>query len=204
MRSIDLGLPSGTKWASMNVGAESPEGYGNYYAWGEIEPNKASAYTPENYKFYDSATSSVTKYNNTDNKMTLDLEDDVAKVVMGGEWHMPTSAQCAELIHNTTSSWTTDYEGTGVAGAIFASNKNRNSIFFPSAGIVFQDGSVGQGEWFEVWSSSRNSNPGSACDVGGDAGGCSLNTSTYYFGFPTRGVLGELNDYNPGGGGEAV
>ena len=199
--AIDLGLPSGTKWASMNVGAESPEGYGNYYAWGEIEPNKASAYTDENYRFYDSATSSVTKYN-TDNKMTLDLEDDVANIVMGGEWHMPTSAQCAELLDNTTSSWTTDYNGTGVAGMILTSNNNRNSVFFPAAGMVFHNGSGGQGDGFYIWCSSLVSeNTTSAWLAGGSVDYGDLDQIYRFFGLSVRGVIGELNDYNPGGGG---
>lgn len=202
--AIDLGLPSGTKWASKNVGAESPEGYGNYYAWGEIKPNKASAYTPDNYKFYDSATSSITKYNNTDNKMSLDLEDDVANIVMGGEWHIPTSAQCAELIDNTTSTWTTDYNGTGVAGAIFTSNINRNTIFFPAAGAVGDEGSIYQGEWFDVWSSSRDSDSWGAWNMGGNSRGYDLGSGDRCYGLSVRGVIGELNDYNPGGGGEAV
>ena len=200
-KAIDLGLPSGTKWANMNVGAESPEGYGDYYAWGEIIPNKANAYTVANYKWYDSSAHNMSKYNDTDNKTTLELADDAANIVMGGDWHMPTSAQCAELLDNTTSSWTTDYNGTGVAGMIFTSN-NGNSIFFPAAGVVVGGGSVGQGEWFNVWSSSRDSDSRNAWSMGGDCFGCSLNDNYRCDGLSVRGVLGELNDYNPGGGGE--
>ena len=199
--AIDLSLPSGTKRANMNVGAERPEGYGNYYAWGEIKPNKATAYTPDNYKWYDSSANDMSKYIDTDGKMTLDLQDDVANVVMGGKWHMPTSTQCAELIDNTTSSWTTDYNGTRVAGIIFTSNNNRNSIFFPAAGVVMDGGSVSQGEWSGVWSSSRYSNSWEAWDMGGGSGGCNLGYYGRFLGLPVRGVIGELNDYNPGGGG---
>ena len=199
-KAIDLGLPSGTKWANMNVGAECPEGYGGYYAWGETEPNKASAYTPQNYRFFHDG-GEYSKYNSTDNKMTLELADDAANIVMGGDWHMPTSAQCAELLDNTTSSWTTDYNGTGVAGMIFTSN-NGNSIFFPAAGIVVDGGSVGQGEWFGGWSSSRSSNSRDAWSMGGNSEGCDLHGDDRCGGLSVRGVLGELNDYNPGGGGE--
>lgn len=202
--AIDLGLPSGTKWASMNVGAESPEREGNYYAWGEIEPNKASAYTLENYRFYqiDNGVSSLTKYNSTDGKMTLDLEDDAAHVVMGGEWHIPTPAQCVELLDNTTSSWTTDYNGTGVAGLILASKNNENSIFFPAAGYISPDGSGGQVEGFYVRTSLWYSeSPELAILMGASkSGGGGLRPGPRYFGFPVRGVIGELNDYNPGGG----
>lgn len=198
--AIDLGLPSGTKWANMNVGAESPEGYGDYYAWGEIVPNKASAYTPQNYRFYPgNDNDDYTKYNDTDNKMVLDLADDAANVVMGGDWHMPTSAQCAELLDNTTSSWTTDYNGTGVAGMIFTSNNNGNSIFFPAAGVVIDEGSVDQGGWFNIWSSSRSSYSWGAWYVDGGSKGCYLYDDYRCYGISVRGVLGELNDYNPGG-----
>ena len=200
--AIDLGLPSGTKWANMNVGAESPEGYGDYYAWGEIVPNKASAYTPQNYRFYPgNDNDKYTKYNDTDNKMTLDLEDDAANVVMGGDWHMPTTAQCAELIDNTTSSWTTNYNGTGVAGMILASNSNGNSIFFPAAGILIDGGSSGQGEEFDAWLSSRISSPWRAQVLDGYSDEITLFITNRYRGHSVRGVLGELNDYNPGGGG---
>ena len=202
--AIDLGLPSGTKWANMNVGAESPEGYGDYYAWGEIVPNKATTYTLQNYRFYPgNDEDEFTKYNSTDGKMALYLADDAANAVMGGDWHMPTSAQCAELLDNTTSSWTTDYNGTGVAGMIFTSNNNGNSIFFPAAGVVVGRGSIGQGEGFSVWSSSRNSGSGDAWNIYGYSEGYYLgDESSRDGGLSVRGVLGELNDYNPGGGGE--
>lgn len=193
--AIDLGLPSGTKWANMNLGAESPEGYGDFYAWGEIAPNKASAYTPQNYRFYPgNDKDEFTKYNSTDKKMTLELADDAANVVMGGDWHMPTSAQCAEFLANTTSSWTTDYNGTGVAGMIFTSN-NGNSVFFPAAGGVWDKGPEDQGEWFGIWSSSRNSNSWYAWCMDGNSEGYYLDDrGSRSFGLSVRGVLGELNE----------
>lgn len=108
--SVDLGLPSGTLWATMNVGATKPQQYGDYYAWGEVEIKDETAYTYNKYRFYPgNVVDEYTKYNSTDNKMTLDLTDDVANVVMGGKWHMPSRAQLNELTANTTSSWTTDY-----------------------------------------------------------------------------------------------
>jgi hypothetical protein len=118
---------------------------------------------------------------------------------MGGDWHMPTSSQCAELLDNTTSSWTTDYNGTGVAGIILTSNNNGNSIFFPAAGVVVNRGSVGQGEWFGIWSSSRYSLSRGAWYMDGGSEGCDLSNSDRSGGLSVRGVLGELNDYNPGG-----
>lgn len=132
--------------------------------------------------------------------MILELEDDAANVVMGGEWHMPTRAQLKELTANTTSSWTTDYNGTGVAGAIFTSNSNGNSIFFPAAGVIWDEGPEGQSEWFNVWSSSRDSNyPGDAWYLYGGGDFMSVYYDYRYGGLSVRGVLGELNDEEGGG-----
>ena len=197
---VDLGLSSGTLWATCNLGASSPEQYGDYYAWGEVETKDVTAYTYDNYRFYPgNDEDEYTKYNSTDNKMTLDLTDDVANVVMGGEWHMPSRAQLNELTANTTSSWTTDYNGTGVAGAVFTSNINGNSIFFPAAGGVFDGSAEDQGEWFGVWSSSRYSNSGRAWYLDGISDGMFMGGSNRYYGLSVRGVLGELNDEEGGG-----
>ena len=83
--AIDLGLPSGVKWASFNVGATKPEEVGEYYAWGETSTKQD--YSLETYKWYDGA---FTKYNVDDNKIVLDLEDDVAHVKWGDDWRIPT------------------------------------------------------------------------------------------------------------------
>ena len=191
---VDLGLSSGTLWATCNLGASSPEQYGDYYAWGEIAPKETTAYTKEGYRFYPGNQGEYTKYNSTDNKMTLGLTDDVANVVMGGDWHMPSRAQFNELTANTTSAWTTDYEGTGVAGVVFTSNINGNSIFFPAAGGVFDGSAGGQGVDFRVWSSSRNSGSGSAGLLGGGSGYMYMYYDYRYYGQSVRGVLGELNE----------
>ena len=188
---VDLGLPSGTKWATCNLGASSPEEYGDYYAWGEIAPKETTAYTEEGYRFYPgNDEDEYTKYNSTDNKMTLDLTDDVANVVMGGDWHMPTGHQCAELLENTTSAWTDNYEGTGVAGMVFTSNANGNSIFFPAAGEVFDGAAEGQGVNVVVWSSSRNSYSYSAWYLAGGSVGTGMGSERRSGGLSVRGVLG--------------
>lgn len=144
LKYVDLGLPSGILWATCNLGASSPEQRGDYYAWGEITPNKDTAYTWNNYTF--GTNSNLTKYNTTDNKLVLEPEDDAGHVVLGGQWHIPTKAQLEELITNTSRSWTTDYDGTEVAGAIFTSNVNGNTIFFPASGDVWDGAIEGQGE----------------------------------------------------------
>ncbi len=143
---VDLGLPSGTKWAACNVGATTPEAYGNYYAWGETEPK--TTYSWATYKWCNGSSSTLTKYCNnasygkdsfTDDKTVLDLEDDAAAVNWGGAWRMPTDAEWTELRENCTWTWTYYYNGTGVAGRIVTSKINGNSIFLPAAGCRSRD-----------------------------------------------------------------
>lgn len=138
VEAVDLGLPSGTLWANMNVGASCPEDYGDYFAWGETTPKVD--YDWNNYKWCNGDWDSMTKYctdssygynDFVDNKTVLDAEDDAAHVNWGGDWRMPTYAECQELFENTTSEWTTQ---NGVNGRKFTSKTNGNSIFIPAAG----------------------------------------------------------------------
>ena len=130
--AVDLGLS--VKWASCNVGAESPEEYGGYYAWGETE--EKSDYSWETYKWCNGSRNTLTKYctkssyGTVDNKTVLDPEDDVAHVKWGGNWRMPTKAEQDELCTECTWEWTTlnGVNGYEVAGP------NGNSIFLPAAG----------------------------------------------------------------------
>ena len=99
--AVDLGLPSGTLWADRNVGADAPEAYGDYFAWGEVTPK--TEYNWSTYKWCNGDAYSQTKYftsssyGTVDGKTTLDLEDDAAYVNMGSEWRMPTNAEQDEL-----------------------------------------------------------------------------------------------------------
>lgn len=183
--AVDLGLPSGTLWCDRNIGASSPEEYGDYYAWGEIAPNKAT-YTSQNYRFY-----SNSKYNSTDGKETLDPEDDAAHVVMGGEWHIPSDTQLKELINNTTTAWTTDYNGTGKVGMIVTSKINTNSIFFPAAGIS-ADGTSDPGIRFSIWSSARRRFEDYAAStlIGNSSGMEYYSDEDRWRGLSVRGVIG--------------
>lgn len=146
--SVDLGLS--VKWASHNLGAKEPEGYGCYYAWGEIE--KKSSYTWKNYRFRSSGETltdvKFNKYNSkpnsgtVDSKTTLDLVDDVAHAKWGGEWRIPTPDEFRELLNNCTWTWTTQ---NGVNGYKVTSKKigyENSSIFLPAAGF-FAGESVG-------------------------------------------------------------
>ena len=130
---VDLGLS--VKWATCNVGASSPEGYGSYFAWGETSPK--SEYTWANLKYCnDTAGDSFSKYNQNqdgtkDNKTVLDLSDDAARANWGGSWRMPTIAEFQELIDKCTWTWTTV---NGKNGYKVVSKSNGNSIFLPAAG----------------------------------------------------------------------
>ena len=134
---VDLGLPSGLKWAACNVGATKPEEYGNYYAWGETEPK--TTYSWATYKWCNGSSSTLTKYCNnasygkdsfTDDKTVLDPEDDAAAANWGGAWRMPTDEEWTELRTNCTWTWTTK---NGVNGYEVKSKTNENAIFLPAA-----------------------------------------------------------------------
>lgn len=131
---VDLGLPSGNLWAECNLGASSPEAYGDYYAWGEVKPKQE--YTKSNHKWYKEGAPSqgFTKYNNEDGKLTLEDEDDAVIQKLGNGWRTPTLADFREL---TNQKYTTIEKTTlnGVAGYQITSKKNGKSIFIPCAGF---------------------------------------------------------------------
>lgn len=131
---VDLGLPSGNLWAACNLGASSPEQYGDYYAWGEVEPKQE--YTYPNHKWYKEGAPSqgFTKYNNEDGKLTLEDEDDAVIQKLGNGWRTPTLADFREL---TNQKLTTIKKTTlnGVAGYQITSKKNGKSVFIPCAGF---------------------------------------------------------------------
>lgn len=135
---VDLGLPSGLKWATCNVGAIKPEEYGDYYAWGEIKPKQR--YDDDNYTY-------------KSNPEILPLSADAANVNWGGKWRMPTKAEQDELRNHCTWEWTTI---NGKKGHKVISKKNGNSIFLPAAGFrgdSYLSGAIGYGYY---WLSSLN------------------------------------------------
>ena len=131
---VDLGLPSGNLWAKCNLGASAPEAYGDYYAWGEVEPKQV--YTNSNHKWYKEGAPSLgfTKYNNEDGKLSLENEDDAVIQKLGNGWRTPTLADFREL---TNQKYTTIKKTTlnGVAGYQITSKRNGKSIFIPFAGF---------------------------------------------------------------------
>lgn len=152
---VDLGLPSGTLWATCNIGANSPEEYGDYFAWGETSGYFAGKtyFDYYNYKWADSSYNHfrMTKYNSAD-KNALDLEDDAAYVNWGANWRMPTYDQFKELIDRrfTSYQWTTL---NGVRGLKIVSRSNDNYIFLPAAG---QDVSFDNGIYGFYWCTECN------------------------------------------------
>ena len=153
--AVDLGLPSGIRWADCNVGASEPEEYGNYFAWGETSPKKD--YGWYSYKWCNMTYTTLTKYNNSssygtvDNKTQLEMSDDAARANWGGKWRMPTKAEFEELHVHCKWTWTTR---NGVNGYLVTSKKNENSIFLPAAGYTVDDDESDVGIYGYYWSSS--------------------------------------------------
>ena len=152
---VDLGLPSGTLWATCNVGASNPEELGSYFAWGETATK--DFYEWSTYKWCNGSETTMTKYCTNsdygndgfvDNKTELDPEDDAAYVNWGPSWRMPTTEQQCELYENCSSDWTTQ---NGVNGRLFT-GPNGNTMFLPAAGYRWCASLYDAGSWGYYWS----------------------------------------------------
>ena len=165
--AIDLGLPSGTKWACCNVGATKPEEYGLYFAWGETmgygsDTSDGHVFDWRYYTWCSGSETSLTKYNKNsrygivDNKTELDLADDAAYVNWGSDWCMPSAGQIREFLNSnyTTSVWTSV---NGVNGRRVTSKSNGNSLFLPAVGWRGSGGVIEVRTDGNYWSSSLNS-----------------------------------------------
>lgn len=164
---VDLGLPSGTLWATMNVGAQSETDPGLYFAWGETQGYPAQlvnngkedvyqivgkTFSIENYQFT-SSEYFVNKYTLSDEKTVLDLEDDAAHVNMGGDWHMPSPAQIEELLNTdyVTNEFVENYNSSGVSGVLFTSvADNTKKLFIPFNGDINQN--INEFNQIQIWS----------------------------------------------------
>ena len=157
--AIDLGI--GTRWACCNVGANSQEDYGNYFAWGETISK--SVYFRETYKWMDGDIYKLTKYCDdsslgingfTDNKATLELDDDAAYVNWGSNWRIPSLEQIEELLHRCRFTWTSynGKEGCRIEGP------NGNSIFLPAAGYRWSNNIMEESSSVHIWSHSLRVN----------------------------------------------
>ena len=151
---VDLGLS--VKWATCNVGATTPEDYGNYYAWGETATKET--YNEDTYFDTNDGGYTFAKYNNEGGKTVLDPEDDAAHVNWGGSWRMPTKAEWQELIDNCTWTWTTQ---NGINGYKVTSKKagyTDKFIFLPAAGGRNDSDLYDVGSDGLYWSSSLSEN----------------------------------------------
>ena len=178
---IDLGLPSGTKWACCNVGADKPEAYGGYYAWGETE--EKATYNWSTYIHCD-GTSSTCHNLGSDIAGT---QCDVAHVKWGGSWVMPSKEQQDELRSNCNYEWTTL---NGVNGGKFTSKTNGGSIFLPAAGTRGYSGLGFAGSCGYYWSSTQYpSYTYGAYSLYFNSGGADYNNSNRFSGFTVRPVV---------------
>ena len=155
---VNLGLPSGLLWYSVNIGATSPEGYGDYFAWGETQTRSDYSWSTYTYATLDANGNlqTLTKYNTSstfgtvDGKATLESSDDVATQVLGNGARIPTKAEWQELLDNTTAEWTTV---NGVYGRKYTAT-NGNSLFLPAAGYRDGSGLSDAGSYGYYWSAS--------------------------------------------------
>ena len=156
---VDLGLPSGLLWAETNIGAENAADDGNYYAWGETATKET--YNWSTYKYYDTSSSSVSKYTSTDGKTVLENSDDVAYVKWGSSCRMPTQAEFAELCDTTNCKWTWTSKLTSsnstIKGYEVTSRKNGNSIFLPASGCRNEGSLYYHGSYGYYWSGTLDS-----------------------------------------------
>lgn len=205
---VDLGLPSGLLWATCNLGANSPEESGYYYAWGETETKEV--YNWSTYKYCtvdeDGYLRTLTKYNylsnygTTDNLITLDFIDDVATQKLGDGARMPTADEWRELYHNTTIEST---NMNGVNGVKFTA-ANGKSLFLPAVDRYFGSDIIGVGYFGYYWSSSLykgtpySVNPDKALYYTyslGSLGKVTMNMEHYFdrsSGFPVRAVRTQI------------
>ena len=189
---VDLGLPSGLLWATCNVGADSPEDYGGYFAWGETTTK--STYTWSTYQYCNGSSTTLTKYCNissygyngfTDNLTILLPEDDAAAANWAGNWRMPTQAEFQELLDNTTFTWTTQ---NGVNGRLFTAS-NGNTLFLPATGEYTSTGFSDGGSYGGYWSSSLNTDiPNCARCLGFNSGNGGMGNTSRNIGKSVRAV----------------
>ena len=196
--AIDLGLPSGLKWASFNVGATKPEEFGGYYAWGETF--EKLNYGMSTYKWCNGSFDTLTKYctdsrdGTVDNKTVLDPEDDAAHVKWGGTWRMPTLDEIKELCNSCTWQWTSV---NGVNG-YKVTGPNGSSIFLPASGYRTEAEVDGRGSVAGYLSSSLCNHTDSGAYGLFFDDGYGWSYGNRYYGFSVRPVCDETSNPDSG------
>lgn len=191
----------GIKWATMNVGANSVTDTGLYFQWGDTQGYTASQVgSGEGQKYFSEDDciyyndDSYTKYNEGDSLITLESTDDAVKAAWGSNWRMPTVSEFIALGTATTSAWTADYQGSGVAGVVLTSNADGATLFFPACGDARYGSVLNVGNYGYYWSSSLSADCGdiSAYRLYFNNGGVDWDFDYDRFGgCPVRGVLDE-------------
>lgn len=142
---VDLGLPSGTKWATMNIGAKDTKKIGNLYAWGETKGfnDGKRNFSWKTYKYCKSSAETLTKYHygKIDKKKELDISDDAAYIEWGSSWRIPTKEQFEELFDtkNCTYEYKSSTDNNDISGYLIKSKRNGKSIFFPAGGCIIDE-----------------------------------------------------------------
>ena len=194
--AVNLGLPSGVKWANVNVGATSVTDYGKYFAWGATTDNLSVSkpYSWDNTPFYtgNGSTHSWSKYGS--DPATLEASDDAARAIWGGSWRMPTMGEFEELLTNTSQEWVANFNSTGVGGYKFTNKTDESKfIFLPAAGNYSGTSRYSSGYGY-YWSSTLNSEKVSEARrlefSSGIAPRMNAGNDYRYYGFPIRPVLG--------------
>ena len=192
---MDLDLPSGTLWSTMNVGAFKPSDFGFYFQWGDTSGYTADQIGTENGKKKFASDWSDYKFGKPNfskykiKGVKLELEDDAAHVHMGGNWHMPTPEQIKELLNKTTTARTTS---DGAIGVKFTSKEDTSKfIFIPAAGHADNGSVYNAGSNGAIWSSmlsTGRADYGQYLDLHTDS--VHLFDNFRHYGFRVRGVLG--------------
>lgn len=154
MEFLDLGLPSGTKWAMCNLGANQPTEYGDYFAWGDTSTK--SLYTGRTCDTYDVEIFTLVMDGYVNRQHVLSPMYDAATQILGENWTMPSGQQAQELIDNCTWNWVENYKGTGVNGEVGISKINGVEIFLPASGYINNHECFTSGSNGGYWTSSPN------------------------------------------------
>ena len=207
---VDFGLPSGTKWATMNVGANSITDGGLYFQWGDLlgytsdqvgSGEGKKAFDWPDYKFQTDYY--LTKYCNiaeygyngfTDNLITLEIQDDGIRANWGGDWHIPNEQQCTELLNTqyVTNEWVVDYQGSGINGRLFTSVQNNSKkMFIPTVGFLYDTAFISNERYGTIWMNKiREQQPSRSLGLAFNKNDCAIVDEDRVAGCNLRGVVG--------------
>ena len=195
MEYVDLGLPSGKKWAKCNLGANSEEEAGLFFQWGDVQGYTKEQvgidkfFNDKTHKYLESQTDSLhhlIKYNGDDNKTMLDLEDDAAYKMLGEHWRIPTKKDALELMEHTTQVLSTINEVNGFK--FINKAKPENYMFIPFVGHCYDDWHYDDDGSFCLWLSTIQGDHINTDTFLGYAGGLSTNALPCYIGFKIRSI----------------